>query len=124
MANSGVTKFQVQKARDSLLAKGIHPSIDAVRIELGNTGSKTTIHRYLQELKEEHASFLGKKASVSDSITHLVESLANQLQQEAQQVVQDYQERHTSAYTELKSQIEQQAQQLVESKALIEQMQS
>ena len=75
MANSGVTKFQVQKARDSLLAKGLHPSIDAVRIELGNTGSKTTIHRYLQELAEEQASFLGKKASVSDAITHLVESL-------------------------------------------------
>src|SRR5690606_9034690 len=103
MANSGVTKLQVQKARDSLLAKGQHPSIDAVRVELGNTGSKTTIHRYLQELADEHSSLLGRKASISDAITHLVEGLANQLQQEAQQVVQDYQERHASEYTELKS---------------------
>ena len=35
-----------------ILARGEHPSIDAVRIEMGNTGSKTTIHRYLKELDE------------------------------------------------------------------------
>lgn len=124
MANSGITKFRVQQARDSLLAKGLHPSIDAVRIELGNTGSKTTIHRYLQELTEEDVSRLGKKASTSDAITQLVESLASQLQQEAQQVVEGYRERHTATYAELKSQMEQQAQQLTESKILIEQIQS
>ncbi|WP_425612332.1 DNA-binding protein [Xanthomonas translucens] len=30
--------------------QGKHPSVDAVRVALGNTGSKTTIHRYLKEL--------------------------------------------------------------------------
>jgi len=40
MANSGVNKHQIKKARDTLIAKGQNPSIDAVRVELGNTGSK------------------------------------------------------------------------------------
>ncbi|MFN6505802.1 DNA-binding protein [Xanthomonas translucens pv. translucens] len=30
--------------------QGKHPSVDAVRVALSNTGSKTTIHRYLKEL--------------------------------------------------------------------------
>ncbi len=50
MARGGINKAVVQKARTALLARGEHPSIDTVRIELGNTGSKTTIHRYLKEL--------------------------------------------------------------------------
>ncbi|MFM0170792.1 DNA-binding protein [Paraburkholderia sediminicola] len=31
------------RARDALLAQGQHPSLDAIRIALGNTGSKTAI---------------------------------------------------------------------------------
>lgn len=53
MARSGLYKSDVQKARDALQAQGKHPSVDAVRVALGNTGSKTTIHRYLKELEEE-----------------------------------------------------------------------
>jgi len=52
MARGGVNKAVVQIARTAILARGEHPSIDAVRIELGNTGSKTTIHRYLKELDD------------------------------------------------------------------------
>lgn len=48
MARGGVNKAIVLEARRALLARGENPSIDAVRIELGNTGSKTTIHRYLK----------------------------------------------------------------------------
>ncbi|MFX6330932.1 DNA-binding protein, partial [Acinetobacter baumannii] len=53
MARTGLYKSEVKKARDSLLALGRHPSVDAVRVELGNTGSKTTIHKYLKELEED-----------------------------------------------------------------------
>ena len=51
MARSGLYKSDVQRARDSLRAEGKNPSVDAVRVALGNTGSKTTIHRYLKELE-------------------------------------------------------------------------
>lgn len=53
MARSGINKALVQTARDALLARGETPSIDAVRVELGHTGSKTTINRYLRELANE-----------------------------------------------------------------------
>lgn len=53
MARIGVYKSDVKKARESLLAQGKHPSLDAVRIALGNTGSKSTIHRFLRELEAE-----------------------------------------------------------------------
>lgn len=51
----------------SLLAQGRYPSIDSVRIELGNTGSKATIHRYLKEIEEEGGS-VGTKVAVSEAL--------------------------------------------------------
>jgi len=46
MARAGLSRTDIKRARDALLAQGQHPSIDAIRIALGNTGSKSTIHRY------------------------------------------------------------------------------
>lgn len=37
MARAGIYKSEVARARANLIAQGRHPSIDAVRIELGNT---------------------------------------------------------------------------------------
>ena len=42
MARVGVNKQVVQAARLAIIARGENPSIDAVRIEMGNTGSKST----------------------------------------------------------------------------------
>jgi hypothetical protein len=55
MARPGVYKTEVAKARDRLVAEGKNPSIDAVRAALGNTGSRTTIHRYLREIEAEES---------------------------------------------------------------------
>lgn len=82
MARTGLYKSEVKKARDSLLALGRHPSVDAVRVELGNTGSKTTIHKYLKELEEEEGG-QGHPRSISEALQDLVERLAVQLQEEA-----------------------------------------
>lgn len=86
MARGGINKAVVQKARNALLARGLHPSIDAVRIELGNTGSKTTIHRYLKELEAESEPTLSGD-SLSGPLTNLMGQLLDQLKQEAQQSV-------------------------------------
>lgn len=51
--NHSKSKSEVIRVRDKFLAMEHHPSIDAVRQELGNTGSKATIHRYLKEIEEE-----------------------------------------------------------------------
>ena len=53
MARSGITKREVQAARLALLKAGHHPSIDAIRIHLGNTGSKSTISRLVKEIEDE-----------------------------------------------------------------------
>nr|WP_229506339.1 DNA-binding protein [Massilia sp. BJB1822] len=75
-------KSDVRKARDSLIAQSVYPSVDAVRIALGNTGSKSTIHKYLKELEAEEGSQI-QKASISDALQDLVERLAARLQEEA-----------------------------------------
>ncbi len=87
MARAGLSRLDVKRARDSLLAQGQHPSIDAIRIALGNTGSKTTIHRHLKELEEEEGTALSRVGSASDAILDLVSRLAARLHEEAQAVV-------------------------------------
>ncbi|CAM5367406.1 DNA-binding protein [Eoetvoesiella caeni] len=82
MARSGLYKSDVKKARDSLLAQGKNPSVDAVRIALGNTGSKTTIHKYLKELEEDGGAD-GRQVSISEALQDLVARLAAQLQEES-----------------------------------------
>lgn len=83
MARGGLYKSDIKKARDSLLAQGKHPSVDAVRVALGNTGSKTTIHRYLKELEAEEGP--ARQTALSDALQDLVARLAGQLQAEAQE---------------------------------------
>ena len=85
MARAGLNKFNVQQARDSLLARGINPSVDAVRVELGNTGSKTTIHRYLKELEAEDATQLGDEALLSNALKDMIVRMAAKLRDEALQ---------------------------------------
>ena len=109
MARAGVYVSDVKRARDALVADGRHPSIDAVRAALGNTGSKTTIHKYLREIEAEEG---GRKASVSDAIQTLVTQLADQLQGEAATEVErvrgrmaELQGAHEHAQTGLESQL-------------------
>lgn len=83
MARGGLYKTDIQKARDSLLAQGKRPSVDAVRVALGNTGSKTTIHRYLKELEDEAGQGVGARVAVSDALQDLVGRLAERLHAEA-----------------------------------------
>jgi chromosome segregation ATPase len=85
MARAGLNKLNVQQARDMLLARGINPSVDAVRVELGNTGSKTTIHRYLKELEAEDATQLGDEALLSSALRDMIIRMAAKLRDEALQ---------------------------------------
>lgn len=85
MARGGINRAVVQTARLALLARGEHPSIDAVRVEMGNTGSKTTIHRYLKEL-DEGDSFASGTPDISQELTELVARLAQRLESQAQDI--------------------------------------
>lgn len=83
MARSGIYKSEVARARDRLLAMGHMPTIDAIRSELGNTGSKTTIQRYVKEIEEEQGGATGAQVSVSEAIQDLVGRLAARLNEDA-----------------------------------------
>ena len=54
---------------------------------LGNTGSKTTIHKYLKELEIEDGGTGGKRSSISAALQDLVERLAARLQEESEEAI-------------------------------------
>ncbi|MDH0744904.1 DNA-binding protein [Pseudomonas sp. GD03842] len=83
MARSGITLEAVRDARSALIAKGENPSIDAVRIALGNTGSKSTIHRLMREL--DATSGTRTSPSIDDELTALVSRLSDRLRGQAQE---------------------------------------
>jgi chromosome segregation ATPase len=89
MARGGVNKAVVQAARLAILARGENPSIDAVRIEMGNTGSKTTIHRYLKELDDGSERVETPSEPIDDELAGLVARLAQRLKEKAQEPIDE-----------------------------------
>ncbi|HAB02843.1 MAG TPA: integrase [Pseudomonas sp.] len=87
MARGGVNLALVRKAQQALLARGQNPSIDAVRIELGNTGSKTTIQRYLKEIADHDPRPIASPSRLSDELTELVGKLLQRLMEEGNQAL-------------------------------------
>jgi chromosome segregation ATPase len=81
MARGGINKAVVRIARDALIARGVHPSIDAVRVELGNTGSKSTIQLHLKELVTPVTS--PAPTTLSAELIHYIESVAERVTEEA-----------------------------------------
>lgn len=109
MARSGIYKSEVLRARDNLLAQGRNPSIDAIRAELGNTGSKTTIHRYLKELEEEEGTGGNAKIAVSEAIQELVGRLAARLHEEADERIATMEAEAASQLAQCREQLAQTA---------------
>lgn len=112
MARGGVNKAVVQTARLAILARGEHPSIDAVRIEMGNTGSKTTIHRYLKELDDSDLKHAVPVQSLDEELGELVSRLAQRLQQQAREPVEQAQAQWAAEKAEWQAQLAEMTQQL------------
>jgi len=106
MARAGIYKSEVLRARDRLLAQGRYPSIDAVRVELGNTGSKTTIQRYLKEIEEEEGAPAGSQVAVSEALQDLVGRLASRLQEEADGRIAQLAEQHQAELARAQAEVE------------------
>jgi len=105
MARTGVYKWDVKEARDRLVEQGKHPSIDAVRAALGDTGSKSTIHRYLKELEQEGDGL--STVSLSESLQGLVSQLAERLKHEAEVELQAANARFDADRAALRTQVTQ-----------------
>lgn len=106
MARGGINKAIVQKARESLLARGENPSIDAVRIELGNTGSKTTIHRYLKEIEDFYPRPRAARERLSDELTELVAGLVERVTEEGGEALAQAQARFDEQRIELEQKLD------------------
>lgn len=105
MARTGLYKSEVKKARDALIGQGRHPSVDAVRVELGNTGSKSTIHKYLKELEAEYGGVHNRQTTISEALHDLVARLAIQLEVEANERIGEVQEQSTEKERQLNASI-------------------
>ncbi|KAF2395346.1 DNA-binding protein [Pseudomonas frederiksbergensis] len=106
MARGGVNKAVVQAARLAILARGENPSIDAVRIEMGNTGSKTTIHRYLKELDGGPERAETTSEPIDDELAGLVSRLAQRLKEQAQEPIDQAREQFDHQRKELETQLD------------------
>lgn len=108
MARGGVNKAVVQAARLAILARGENPSIDAVRIEMGNTGSKTTIHRYLKELGEStQPDDTQAPEPIDDELLALVSRLAQRLKEQAQEPIDQAREQFEQQRKDLETRLHQ-----------------
>lgn len=106
MARGGVNKAVVQAARLAILARGENPSIDAVRIEMGNTGSKTTIHRYLKELDDGAERVEAPSEPIDDELAGLVSRLAHRLKEQAQEPIDQAREQFERQRKELETRLQ------------------
>src|SRR6478609_9542525 len=113
MARSGLRKSDVKMARNSLIENGKIPSVDAVRILLGNTGSKTTIHKYLKEIEKETETAGNRRHETGKALQDLVERLATTLHAEADLQLEEIQaqlkeatQRHETEVAALRAQNE------------------
>lgn len=66
-----------------LVAQGRYPSVDAVRVALGNTGSKSTIHKYLKELELEAGKVTPARTGTARTLQDMVDELAARLHADA-----------------------------------------
>lgn len=87
MARGGINLALVRRAREALVARGQNPSIDAIRIELGNTGSKTTIQRYLKEIEAHDPRPSASPSRLSDELTELVGKMLERLLEEGNEAL-------------------------------------
>lgn len=97
MARSGLCKADIKQARDSLLAQGRNPSVDAIRAMLGNTGSKTTIHKYLKELEKDAGQVSGRRAETARTLQEMVERLAAAIHADADARIEAMRADHEAA---------------------------
>ena len=104
MARTGLTKSQVREARDRLLATGRHPSVDALRHALGDSGSKSTIHKYLKELRSEDGAAQApsglRREDTGRALHTLVDQLADRLHADVDEHVRLLRAAHDDALRE------------------------
>ena len=79
MGRSGVSEYHVFKAADQLLTDGTSPTVDAVRHALGDTGSRSTINKYLGLWRQRQTNRQQIEASMDGSLREFLAAQAKQI---------------------------------------------
>ena len=123
MARQGISQADVEKAVSQLESQNLPISIDAVRSALGNTGSKSTIHRHLKTLQANDTQTFEKPA-LSDELSMLVGHVAERIGVEAHAALIDAQADFASERETLNNKIDSLLTELSECEELIKEQQS
>ncbi len=96
MARKGITYDQVSNAAAAIKARGIEPTITAVRVELGGEGSYSTISQHLAKWRTESADKVEARAMPPEAedaamvaITSIWNIAANHAAKEVQAIQQE-----------------------------------
>lgn len=128
MGRIGVSEYQVFQAADQLAAEGIQPSVDTVRTELGNTGSRTTINKYLKLWRERKAHRDSAGANLSGHLRQVIsdqaELLLSALEAESSAKLQEKSQEFEAKTLSLVEKNQQLEQAFLDSKAIIDSLQA
>jgi chromosome segregation ATPase len=86
MPRSGISYLEVAKVATKLMEQNIHPSIEAVRRELG-TGSNSTINSHLRQWREKQGNQLEAQKGLPETLLVAVKGLYEAIQEKASQKV-------------------------------------
>ncbi|MBN3784571.1 chromosome partitioning protein ParA, partial [Burkholderia sp. Ac-20345] len=75
MARKGITYDQVANAAQAIAARGQEPTISAIRVELNNEGSYSTISQHLNRWRAESADKVDTAALPPDVETAAMEAI-------------------------------------------------
>ena len=92
MARLGISYVEVAEAANTIVQQHQNPTIEKVRIALGNTGSLATISKYLNQWRAQHfenqANALATPVIPANEVNHVIANAWEQLNTQAQQQVE------------------------------------
>lgn len=127
MARAGISEYHVFQAAERLTALGSNPTVDSVRRELGDTGSRTTINNHLRTWRDQRQHQPLSTADLSASLQTLLgeqaKSLLLALEKEAEAKFSGQQERYELAMQQQRDAQEQLKTRLQDSERLMSELQ-
>lgn len=98
MGRAGILYSDVAKAASKLVEAGENPTVDSVRLALGNTGSKSTIAPMLKQWKGEHQKKVSQsEAGLPPTLLSTVKGLYQHMQDEFAQQLEQARQEHADA---------------------------
>lgn len=102
MGRAGILYSHVAKAAAALVADGKNPTVDTIRVALGDTGSKSTIAPLLKRWKAEHQETileadLGMPAELLQAVKNVYEKMRADINEQLEQAQTTHQEQIAAA---------------------------